>query len=269
MKQNNPMWASTSILVAAVLAIVAFVRGNWQIPLLVGAFAIWGLRVFLIMGLPALRIRRHSWGQRRRALEAEKDRKRAEAERNAAENNLEAAQALLRHVNHRVSDQLKALYPEARWEWKTKNPTRLAIYGGIGRIRVYGVPEYEYADVELEQSGTLSCSLVKGLAAPSPEQDPPAQPPNQDDVDPQAWYERQGRETLEALIADLDSRGHHCLFLKEDGSICVRPMDGDEETVQDTLKGFPEKRLWAKLVKVLENAGLAAAAREDCITVAW
>ena len=171
--------------------------------------------------------------------------------------------------SHRVSDQLKALYPEVRWEWKTKNPTRLAIYGGIGRIRVYGVPEYEYADVELEQSGTLSCSLVKGLAAPSPEQDPPAQPPNQDDVDPQAWYERQGRETLEALIADLDSRGHHCLFLKEDGSICVRPMDGDEETVQDTLKGFPEQRLWAKLVKVLENAGLAAAARADCISVAW
>ena len=66
MKQNNPMWASTSILVAAVLAIVAFVRGDWQIPLLVGAFAIWGLRVFMILGLPALRIRRHSWGQRRR-----------------------------------------------------------------------------------------------------------------------------------------------------------------------------------------------------------
>ena len=68
------------------------------------------------------------------------------------------------------------------------------------------------------------------------------------------WYERQGRKTLETLIADLDSRGHHCLFLKEDGSICVRPMEGDEETVQDTLKDFPEKRLWERLVKVLEDA---------------
>lgn len=269
MKQKNPMWASTSFLVAALLAIIAFVRGDWQIPLLVGAFAIWGLRVFMILGIPALRVRKNRWEQKWKDLEAEKDRKRTEAERNAAENNPEAATALLRHVNHRISDQLKALYPEARWEWKTKNPTRLAIYGGIGRIRVYGVPEYEYADVELEQSGMLSCSLVKQLVPTSAEQDPQPPAPNQQDIDPQVWYEYQGRETLEALIADLDSRGHHCLFLKEDGSICVRPMEGDEETVQGTLEDFPEKRLWAKLVKVLENAGLAAAAREDCITVAW
>ena len=269
MKQKNPMWTSTSILVAAVLAIIAFVRGNWQIPLLIGAFAIWGLRVFLILGLPALRIWRNRWRRKRQELEQEKSRKAAEAEWNAAERDPEAAQALLRHVNHRISDQLKALYPEARWEWKTKTPTLLAIQGGIGRIRVYGVPDYEYADVELEQSGTLSCSLVKGLAMPSTDQDPPSQAPNQEDADPQVWYERQGRKTLETLIADLDSRGHHCLFLKEDGSICVRPMEGDEETVQDTLKGFPEKRLWDRLVKVLEDAGLAAVAREDCITVAW
>ena len=269
MKQKNPMWASTSILVAAVLAIVAFVRGDWQIPLLVGAFAIWGLWAFIALGIPALRIRRYSWEQKRRKLEKESAKKTAETVRNAAKFSPEAAQTLLRHVNHRISGQLKALYPEARWEWKTKDPALLAIHGGIGRIRVYGVPDYEYADVELEQSGKLSCSLVKGLAAPSAEQAPPAQPPNQDDVDPKAWYELHGRKTLEALVADLDSRGHHCLLLKEDGSICVRPMDGDEETVQDTLKDFPEKRLWDKLVKVLENAGLAATARGDCITVAW
>ncbi len=268
-KQKNPMWASTSILVAAVLAGVAFVRGNWQIPLLVGAFAIWGLRVFMILGLPALRIRRDRREQKQQELEAEKARKTAEAERNAAENDPEAAQALLRHVNHRVSDQLKSLYPEARWEWKTKSPTLLAIHGGIGRIRVYGVPEYEYADVELEQSGTLSCSLVKQLATPSLERKSQPEASNQGDVDPHAWYERQGRKTLEALIADLDSRGHHCLFLKEDGSIYVRPMEADEETVQGVLQDFPQKRCWVTLVKILEQAGLAATAREDCIAVAW
>ena len=268
-KQKNPMWASTSILVAAVLAVVAFVRGNWQIPLLVGAFAIWGLRVFMILGLPALRIRRDRREWKQQELEAEKARKTTEAERNAAENDPEAAQALLRHVNHRVSDQLKSLYPEARWEWKTKSPTLLAIHGGIGRIRVYGVPEYEYADVELEQSGTLSCSLVKQLATPSSARKSQPEAPNQEDVDPHAWYERQGRKTLEALIADLDSRGHHCLFLKEDGNIYVRPMEDDEETVQGVLQDFPQKRCWVTLVKVLEQAGLAATAREDGITVAW
>lgn len=269
MKQKNPMWASVSALDVAVLAILAFVRGNWVIPLLIGAFAIWGLWVFKTFGIPALRTGRTRQKWRQQELEAERARKTAEAERRAAESSPEAAQALLRHVNRRISDQLIALYPEARWEWKTKNPTLLAIHGGIGRIQVYGVPDHGYADVELDQSGMLSCSWVKLLAAPAGEQNPPPQAPNQQDVDPQVWYEHQGRQTLEALIADLDSRGHHCLLLKEDGSICVRPMDSDEETVQGTLQDFPEKSCWAALVKVLEQAGLAATVREDCITVAW
>lgn len=269
MKQKNPMWASVSALVVAVLAIIAFVRGDWEIPLLIGAFAIWGLWVFMTLGIPALRIRGAKRKQQRQELEAEKARKAAEAARIAAEFSPEAAQVLLRHVNRRISEHLKALYPEARWEWKTKEPTLLAIHGGIGRIRVYGVPNYEYADVELEQSGALSCSLVQHLAAPSAEQNTPSQEPGQQGMDPGVWYERQGRKTLETLIADLDSRGHHCLLLKEDGSICVRPMDGEEETVQGTLQDFPEKQCWTDLVKVLEQAGLAATARDECITVAW
>jgi len=274
------MWASLPVLIVAVIAVMAFVRGKWLTPLLLAVFAVWGLWVFVTMGIPALRLNSVRREQRRQERKEEKARKTAEAKEHAARkaaeaelkaagSNPEVAQALLRHVNHRVSAQLKALYPEARWEWKVKNPTLLAIHGGIGRIRIYGVPDYEYADVELEQSGKLSCSLVKLLAAPVAVESPPPQPPNRQEMDPQVWYELQGRETLEALIADLDSRGHNCLTLKGDGSICIQPMDGEEETVQDTLRGFPEKGCWAKLVKVLEQTGLAATAREDCITVAW
>ena len=94
-------------------------------------------------------------------------------------------------------------------------------------------------------------------------------PPNQQDTDLNEWYELHGRETLEALITDLDSRGHSCLTLKEDGSVCIQPMDGGEETVQGSLEEFPEKSEWSELVKVLEQTGLAATARENCITVAW
>ena len=178
----------------------------------------------------------------------------------------EIAQALLRHVNYRISAQLHASYPNARWEWKAADPTALAIYGGIGRIRIYGVPDYEYADVELERSGKLSCSLVETLSVSCT---PTVQPPNRQEIDPQDWYEAHGRETLEALIADLDSRGHHCLSIKEGGSICVHPVDGGEETVEDTLCDFPGKSGWTKLVEVLEQTGLAAAVQSDRITVAW
>lgn len=280
MKQRNPLWASIPVLIVAVIAVLALVCGKWLMPLLAGIFAVWGLWVFVTMGIPALRLSSIRREQRRQERKEEKARKAAEVKENAvrkaavaeievASSSLEVAQALLRHVNHRVSAQLKTLNPEVRWEWKVKNHTLLAIHGGIGRIRIYGIPDYEYADVELEQSGKLSCSLVKLLSAPVAVESPPPQAPNQQTVDPQVWYELHGRETLEALIADLDSRGHNCLTLKPDGSICIQPMDGEEETVQDTLNGFPGKGCWAKLVKVLEQTGLAAIAREDCITVTW
>ena len=64
---------------------------------------------------------------------------------------------LLRHVNHRISEHLRSVYPQAHWEWTLADPTRFIAYGGTGRIRVYGVPDYEFADVTVDQNGKLSC----------------------------------------------------------------------------------------------------------------
>ena len=280
MKQSNPMWAGISILTGAVLAIFAFVRGKWMIPLLASAFGIWVLWVFWILGVPVLQKKRAQRKLDRHARKEAAVKRKEEAARlkqetaarnteTKAEHNPEIAQALLRHVNYRISDQLRASYPNARWEWKVTDPAALAVHGGIGRIRLYGVPDYEYADVELERNGKLSCSLVKSLSVLSTPPVQPPQPPNRQEVDPRDWYEAHGRDTLEALIADLDSRGHNCLSLKEDGSICVHPVDGGDETVEDTLCDFPDKSGWTKLVKVLEQTGLAATAQADRITVAW
>jgi len=73
------------------------------------------------------------------------------------------AQTLLRHVNHRISAQLKSAYPDVRWEWIVKNPALLAVQGGIGRIRVYGIPDFDFADVELDQRANLSCAIISGV----------------------------------------------------------------------------------------------------------
>ena len=244
MKQKKTIWGSIGLLIGVVIAILALVRGTWRLPLLIGTFTVWGLWLLCTQLLPS----RHSARKHKRQ---------------AADFNRHLAQTLLHHVNYRVSDCLKASYPDARWEWTMRDPALFVAQGGTGRIRVYGVPDYELADVNVDQSGRLSCALVK--LAPMEKQIPP----NQQPADPQQWYEAHGRQTLEVLVADLDSRGHNALTVQEDGSICISPKGDGTEVKQGTLANFPAKALWPGLVKVLEQEGLSAAVQNDCIAVTW
>ena len=187
-----------------VIAILALVRGAWLVPLLLLTFTAWGLWVVMFQLQPA-------WDSIRGYRKKEHDaRKQREASLySTAQANADAMQLLLRHVNHRISAYLKSVYPSARWEWTTGNPIALIMQGGTGRIRVYGIEEYDYADVQVDRNGNLSCNLLKVVPV-QPRMDTPT-PPNQQPVDPQVWYDVEGREVLERVIADLDSRGHSSL----------------------------------------------------------
>lgn len=43
MKQKKTIGGSIGLLTGVVIAILALVRGPWQLPLLIGTFAVWGL----------------------------------------------------------------------------------------------------------------------------------------------------------------------------------------------------------------------------------
>ena len=64
---------SITILIGAVIAIMALVRGPWQVWLLLGIFTLWGLWVVLILLLPYMQqAKRHRQRQQRtRQLHAE------------------------------------------------------------------------------------------------------------------------------------------------------------------------------------------------------
>ena len=250
MKSKKTIWGSIGVLVGVVIAILAFVRGSWLLPLLLGTFAVWVLWLLWAQVLPF-----------RRAMQAQRQKEQAESV------NRNLAQTLLRHVNYRVSDCLKSGYPDARWEWMMHDPALFVAQGGTGRIRVYGVPDYDFADVTVDQNGQLSCSLVKLAPVQKPEEKPT--PPNQQEFDPQVWYDTNARQTLEHLVADLDSRGHSSLRLKEDGSICICPKGDGEEAAQGMLAGFPIKDCWDKLAEILKQEGLAAEVQDNCIAVTW
>lgn len=249
MKQTKTIWSSIGLLTGVVIAILALVRGTWQLPLLIGTFALWALWLLWTQVLPF-----------RRTLKARRQREQAEAF------NRSLAQILLHHVNYRVSDCLKAHYPDARWEWMMRDPALFVAQGGTGRIRVFGIKDYEYADVTVDQGGKLSCALVKMVSVQETKQ---ASAPNEQKPDHEAWYEAQGRDALGKLVADLDSRGHNALTVHEDGSISICPKADGKEVKQGTLSGFPAKALWPKLAELLEQDGLAATVQDSGIAVTW
>ena len=259
---HSDLWSSISILIGAVIAVLALVRGKWEIPLLLAVFALWGLWVVVRLLIPAWRLNR---GYRRRVLLRRKERRELAASGTTKQ---ELAHTLLRHVNYRVSAALRSTFPDAHWEWTMDDPALFAAQGGTGRIRVYGIPDYDYADVTIDQNANLSCTLLK-LAPVIGGKSPSALPPNQQQVSPQTWYEQSAKDTLEQIVADLNSKGHSRLYLKEDGEISIRPVAGGEDVPQSRLRDFPAKVYWPKLVEVLKNAGLTATQLDDCIQLSW
>ena len=154
--------------------------------------------------------------------------------------------------------------------WCGKQPEQLIRNGGTGRIRVFGIDEFDHADVTLDQNANIKCDMVKivplsKVGGETNEDD--ATPPNRQPVDPRIWYETQGRSVLEALISDLNSRGHSKLTLREDGDICIE--QGEDAVSQEHLNNFPQKVYWPRLAEVLESNGLAAEVTAQGIQVSW
>ena len=181
MKKESPLWSSISLLIGIVIAILALIRGRMLLPLLLAVFALWLLWWLLTQALPLWR--------NNRAYRTKEARLREQTA--AANGGGQLADALLCHVNYRITAMLHAAYPNARWEWLADKPSRFAVEGGTARIRVYGIPDFDYADVKLDQKANLDCSLVKLSPLVAGASD--TQPPNRQPVNPRVWFETRGR----------------------------------------------------------------------------
>ena len=269
MKKKPSLWNGVSVLVVAVLIVTAFIRGTAQIWLYAAAFAVWAVWAAVKFLVPYLQAKR-------RQMEARRIRKQYEAKQakkpkfDIPEISDPVSTVLLRHVNFRISSYLKSAYPDATWEWREEFPERIVSKGGTGRIQVYGIPDFNYADVSFNQQADINCSLLKIVPFAQTQAQPEAakaQPQNKTPVDPQIWYEKQGRTVLENLIADLNSRGHNSLTIRENGEIAIRQADA--EVKQAAFESVPEKTYWTRLAKVFESEGLAAKITENGMVLSW
>ena len=191
------LWGSISILVGTVIAILALIRGSWQTWLLIGVFFLWGLWVIAVLLRPCMQ-----QAKRRRMREQLTKKRLAEGITGTQSFDLSATESpemellLLRHVNHRISAYLRAVYPDVRWEWCEKRPEKLVLAGGTGRIRLYGIPDFDHADVCVDQNASITCNMLKMVPLSEAGGGGPEDtvPPNKQPVDPHISYVVQGRK---------------------------------------------------------------------------
>lgn len=265
MKNGKQSHLGVSALLIAVLAIMAFIRGPLQIWFLAAAFTLWALWMVIPMIAKA---------QRRSAYQRQK--KQAPPAARAREFQFPELTnpgegVLLRHVNFRISAYLQSAFPNVTWEWQEKDPERIIRNGGAARIQLFGVPDYNFASVVFDSKANIGCDMMKIVplseVAGTAHAAPAAPAPQQQPSDPQIWYELQARQVLDDLIADLHSRGHSSLTIRDNGDICIK--QADSEVTTQTLKNFPERNYWQALAKVFEKEGLAVAVTESGLAVTW
>ncbi len=265
-KRNKILTKSVSGLIVAILAITAFVRGNAQVWCYAIAFTVFA--AVCIYALAAAHRQRKQYARRKKQTA-----QRVQNEESTFDFPLLDAPSdsvLLQHVNHRISAYLKTTYPDVTWEWVTENPAEVIKANDKGHIKVFGAGEFneclvtfgERARIIFHMMRVVSLADVQGGGAGAQERVSSSLP-----VDVGAWYGTSGKAVLADLIADLESRGHSKLIIKENGDICV--TQDKREVVQDTLFNMPEAVHWPHLAKVMVNNGLDATVEDAGIVVGW
>lgn len=175
---------------------------------------------------------------------------------------------MLRHLNFRITDKLQGAFPDAAWRWETKHPLEQAIKGGAGRIKVFGVPDWNFADVLLEPSGHLHLKMLS--LRPLEELRPSvsrASSGDPDAVNLRDWYDLSASAVIRATIDEIYTRGFKKLHIAEDGELYV--LEQQEQVKQGRLSHLPGKKLWNDLIPFFEEDDINAKVMEDCIELTW
>ena len=263
MRRFQKLRSSATLLIIAILAVMCFTRGTLQVVLYGISFAVWSVYAIKIFVMPA--IERYRYRQEVKQGMCVRENKFANTMENSKLSHL-----LLCHVNHRITGHIKSIYPDATWAWKINNPAYIMANSGIGRIELFGVKDYNYADITFDNDANIEFSLLKVTSMKTASQienkDSTVDEPKSD-IDPQVWFDTSGSVVLKSLIADLNSRGHNTLTIQEDGSCIIK--QGDKDLKVKTLDAFPQKVYYPRLIKVLAGAGIAAKSVDAGLAVSW
>ena len=234
MRNEKALRKSVSILVGLTVMILALVRGKWQPWLLLGIFTVWGLWLVGVLPVTNLYERIKAKLRKRKSLES-------------------AKQMLVRYLNKRITAILRKSHSNASWKWCDADPSVLALNGGKAYIRLYGVPGVAYGEVTVTSNADVSVQLLNPCELPG----------RVNVVDPYTWYEEDGKDVLNNMIMDLDSRGVNSLTMNEYGDIWVHDVR------EHRFSEFPDKDDWSFFLQIFKDNGLDAEIVNDSIVLSW
>ncbi len=179
---------------------------------------------------------------------------------------------LIRHINCRVTEQLKEAYPDASWLW-TSSPTVEGICrGGTWRIKVFHADPFNYAEVLMNSAGRLSITMIQAVMLKDAvdvdeAKDDLQQSELLDRVDVKSWYHEQGEAILAQLVDDLNSQGHKQLVIKEDGEVVLSTEN--QAQVLSIISNFPPRKVWEDFCMLLKEDEITATVKPEGLAIAW
>lgn len=183
--------------------------------------------------------------------------------------NPEMEAVMLRHINFRITEKLQGAFPSAVWRWETAKPLEQAVKGSLARIRLSGVPDWNFADVRFERSGRLRLEMLslRPIEEIGQQQAKSAPAADGDAVNLRDWYDLSASAVVRATIDEVYTRGYRELRIAEDGALYV--LEQQEQVKQGRLSYLPGKKLWADLVPFFEEDDITATVEEDAILLTW
>ena len=182
----------------------------------------------------------------------------------------EMERVMLRHINFRITEKLQGAFPSAVWRWETERPLEQAVKGSSARIRLSGVPDWNFADVLFERSGRIRLEMLSLRPLEEmqkPAKEGPAADGDPDSVNLRDWYDLSASAVVRATIDEVYTRGYRELRIAEDGALYV--LEQQVQVGQGQLSYLPGKKLWADLVPLFEEDDITATVEEDSILLTW
>lgn len=269
-----------SVLVVTMLLIMAFIRGEYSQPIMIGVVSIWILVVFgNILLKSTTRFIHLLWKKldtTKKDLKMKIRNKMIEyweldtvIESEEAENKKKKVydfdlsdnpdQFLLWHVNGRITDKLQSAYPKVAWNWLDEDSVVLKAIKSYGtqRISVQGTGLFNQADIRFDKKGKIQFSMLKAVPLENAKK-------GQNSVDIEEWFHSEAQQELEKIVKDLYSKGHKSFKIKEGGKISV---DGKENVIEQSISHFPAKKFWQKIADFLQELNLKASVEKDSIVI--
>lgn len=274
MKTKN--LTTLSSLVSGVLVILALFRGTLGQLLLVAYLCLWAI------------IRLIDW-MRQPLAKHSPDRPSlwdslfgSDASAEDSESLDDAYALLLQHVEARITDLLRSVYPQAEWHWCEEDPETIIREGGTAWIRTKHTGSFRDACLSFEEPGDLHLEFIQTAplrdlvteagtqtvmpASTAVRIEPAAVQPKEEDV--QLWYSLVGQKALTEIITELNIRQCSQITIGPHGEVTFTTPGGEPQQGK-TLEQMPGPAHWEELKQLLEQQDLKVSIQGEQMSLAW